>query len=722
MSSRQVLQNTASLTGSEENCGLVRRTNLKRLLAPKHVAMVGGRGNETAIHMLRAAGFRGEVWPVHPSHRQITGLDVFASVRDLPEPPDATFLNIPARAMTAIVRDLANMGAGGAVGYSAGFAELGDTGREAQRALVEAAGNLALIGPNSNGLLNTLDGLALWAIQSHSPPRLEKGVAILSSSGGVLVNYAANQRSVHSGVMIAVGNQAVTGFANMIDLLADDPRIEAIGLFAEDLGDPVHFSRAAEHAARQGVPIVALKTGRTARSAALAATHSGAMIAPDDMIEALFQRCGVIRVDSLPEFDETLKMLTVPIMPKGRKIAALTIAGGEKALLLDAAERTRLEFSDISASACESLEQQIPEFASVSNPFDFNPHYTGTDVLAMDNRASLEKCFETVLADGFDIGLLLVTIRSKPEGGEGDRSTLFTETVNAFTSVCQRLDIPGSVLSVMPEHLPFQWREKLISDGIAPLMGLNEGVKAIDNAIGRSERRARLLSDEIALPKDEVRAGARTLVDEASAKSVLGALGLPLPPSRIAANIEEALNAAEEIGFPVVLKVLDPVIAHKAKAGGVILSLTSGDEVRAAVRSISKALECRGGPLRKLLVERMVQGAKKEVIIGIKHEPGFGHALVLGSGGVEVESLDRPDMILLPASAESLASFVFSARVLSGASEETRQAVLRAAQAAVAYWKDHRRQLLGMDINPLIIDRDGGVTAVDALLELGGDA
>ncbi|TNF65146.1 MAG: CoA-binding protein, partial [Rhodobacteraceae bacterium] len=404
----------------------VRRRNLKRLLAPRHVAMVGGLGNIPAIEMLRASGFRGEIWPVHPTRHEIAGLPAFRSVGDLPEGPDAAFLNVPARATVDIVRDLARRGGGGAVCYSAGFSELGDKGLSTQRALVQAAQDLAVLGPNANGLLNCLDHLALWPVQSHRPRQMEKGVAILSSSGGVLFNYPASQRSVPAAIMAAVGNQAQIGFPDLIDVLVDDPRIEAIGMFAESIGDPVAFSRAAARAADRGLPIVALKTGRTSGSAALAATHSGAMIAPDDMIDALFQRCGVIRVQSLPELDETLKMLTVPLRPGGRKTVALTISGGEKALILDTADGLAPEFTAFPPQIRAELEDQIPEYASVSNPFDFNPYYSGENVLAMDNRPALERCFRTVFSAGYDIAMMLVSIRTDDAGGAPPPGDIYT--------------------------------------------------------------------------------------------------------------------------------------------------------------------------------------------------------------------------------------------------------------------------------------------------------
>lgn len=702
---------------SEGSLRSSRKANLRRLLAPRHVALVGGRSNVAAIAMLRASGFEGEIWPVHPTHSNLAGLPVYPSPDDLPEAPDAVFLNISSRATPEVVARLAARGAGGAICYSAGYAELGEAGRTAQEDLVTAAGQMALVGPNSNGLLNALDGLALWPVESHKPQRRERGAAILSSSGGVLFNYAINQRSVPAAVMVGVGNQAVLDFPCYIETLATDPRITAIGLFAEDIGDPVRFGQAALLAAERGVPVVALKSGRTARSAQLAATHSGAMIAPDDMIDALFERCGVVRVRTLPELDETLKMLTLTTRPKGRRTAALTILGGEKALILDASEGLAMEFAEPSPEARSELEKQIPDYASVSNPFDFNPYYSGENVLAMDNRASLERCFETVLKDDYDIGVLMVSIRTPEEPTADMRRNLYSTTIEAFSTVCTRLGISGVVASAMPEHLPVEVRADLAAKGVAPLMGLEEMLRAIDNTIRWKERASILREGGGDQPEDPVHPGDHLLWDESAAKAALAALGVPVPPSRAVAPAEAA-GAGEALGFPVVLKVLDPVFAHKAAAGGVMLSLNSASEVEEATETMAERLARDGHVLRRVLVERMVPEANFELIVGIKHEPGFGHALVLGRGGADVELFLRPPVLLLPSQENVLERYVLDSPALDGQPVALRLKVLEAVKAVIAFRNEHRAILRGLDINPLIVDRRGEVMAVDALVEM----
>jgi acyl-CoA synthetase (NDP forming) len=693
------------------------RRNLRRLLSPRNIAFVGGQTNIPAIEMLQSTGFDGPIWPVHPSRTTLTGLPVFRSVADLPAPPDATFLNVPGSAIEGLIGELRAAGAGGAVCFAAGYAELGDDGRAAQAALARAAGPLAVIGPNSTGFLNYFDRTALWPVHDHSPRHMDRGVAILSASGGVLFNYSINQRSLYPAVMIGIGNQAVVGVADYIDVLADDPRVTAIGLFLEDIGDPVAFSHAAARAFARDLPIVAMKTGRSAKGAEVAQTHSGAMVAPDDLIDALFDRCGVIRVRSLPQFDETLKMLTIPRQPTGRRLALLTNSGGEKALAADAAEGTLITFPAPSPAATESLRAQIPDFAAVSNPFDYNAHFAGKDIFSMENEAALENCFRTMIADGYDVAVILNGYRSRPDGTVDARENVLTPTREAFVKACKAVGISGVVASVMPEHMPFVQREYLIEHGIAPLMGLDEAMVAVDGAMRRAEQRAMLQAGEFGLPPVRENPRPGRLVDEASGKAALAALGLALPDARVARDTNAAVAAAEAIGFPVVVKVLEPVIAHKAKAGGVALNLTSTAAVTAAMAAMQSRLADDGHILRQVLVEKMVTDARHELIIGVTATPGFGQVMVLGRGGVDAELNGFADKILLPVSDSALASFIDRARVTATLSSSVRGGVLAAARVVADFAARNRDRLVAIDINPLIVGPDDRVTAVDVLIE-----
>ena len=671
-----------------------------------------------AIEMLRATGFEGEIWAVHPSRTELAGCTVYPSVNALPGAPDASFLNVPKGAISGLLRDLDSRGAGGAVCFAAGYAELGEAGVAAQTELSEAAGNLAVIGPNSTGFLNYFDRTALWPVHDHDPRQMEAGVAIVSASGGVLFNYSVNQRSLKAAVMIGVGNQAVLEIADFVAVLAEDPRVTAIGLFMEDIGDPVAFSHATAKALERDVPVVALKTGASVKGAEVAKTHSGALVAPDDMINALFARTGVIRVSSLPQLDETLKMVTVPRRPTGRRMALLTNSGGEKALAADAADGTVIRFPMTSPPVTECLRRQIPEFAAVSNPFDYNAYFAGEDIFSMENESALQRCFQTMIADDYDIAMILNGYRSREDGTVDQRESVLNPTRDAFVKACNELGVCGVVTATMPEHMPYAQREHLIAKGIVPLLGLNEAMSAVDAAIRWCERTKAAAGQDLALPYDPDLPVSGTLLNEAKGKTAIRELGIQVPVSCIASDADAAADAAARIGFPVALKVLEPILAHKMKAGGVKLSLGSCKQVRTAMEEMAAQLAMDGHGLQRVLVERMVTDPRKELILGVKYVPRFGHAMVLGLGGLAVEELGLADTILLPASDADLDEFVAAARATRNLSDETRSQLLTAARAVARYATINRHRLIALDVNPLIVDGDCRVTAADTLIEL----
>src|SRR5215813_12866148 len=272
-----------------------RLANLRRVLKPRHVAFVGGKGLAGPIKGCLAGGFTGQIWPVHPSYPEIGGIACHPSIEALPEAPDAAYVAAPREATVGIVRALAKRGAGGCVCYAAGFAEVGPEGAALQRELVEAAGELALVGPISYGILNYIDGVTMFA-SGPGGTRTERGAAFVGQSGNIALTLTMNQRSVPFSYVISAGAQAVLSLADYVDGLADDPRVTAIGLYIEGLSDIPAFSRAAVEAIERGKPIVALKVGRSELGAKLAMSHTSSLAGSDQFYDTLFERLGIIRV------------------------------------------------------------------------------------------------------------------------------------------------------------------------------------------------------------------------------------------------------------------------------------------------------------------------------------------------------------------------------------------------------------------------------------------
>ena len=440
---------------------MARSENLKRLLKPRHVALIGGDALAWPLEACRIAGYEGEIWVVNPNRAELGGHTCFASLADLPEAPDASFVAVRREASIEVVRELAAMGAGGCVCYAAGFSEIGGDGAALQDELAAAAGDLALVGPNCFGVLNYIDGVALWADQHGGRP-VERGVAIVSQSGNISLNLTMAERSVPLAYVISVGNQAVLGIEDFVDALADDPRITAIGLYVEGLRDVAGFSRAAARALVRGLPIVALKVGTSDLGAQVALSHTSSLAGSDRLYQALFERLGVVRVDSIPALLETLKLLSVTGPIPGPRLRVLTCSGGESALTADLAETAGLTFPAFTPEEVEDLRSLLPVFATVANPLDYNTAIWG-------DAPALERCCTTAMEGACDAAMLVIDC---PDPAKSDISEWDT-SVDAFVAGHKATGRPAVVASTLSELLPASVRERLAAAGVAPMQGLS---------------------------------------------------------------------------------------------------------------------------------------------------------------------------------------------------------------------------------------------------------
>jgi acyl-CoA synthetase (NDP forming) len=686
--------------------GELRQANLRRLLNPRHVAFVGGRGVAEAIRQCLGDGFAGAIWPVNPSLPEIAGLPCFPDLEALPEAPDATFIAVRREATIDVVRALARRGAGGCVCYAAGYAEVGPEGAELQRRLVAEAGSLALVGPNCYGLLNYVDGVVLWP-SAHGGRRVARGVALVAQSGNIALTLTLNHRSVPFSHVISVGNQAVLGIPDYVLALAEDPRVTAIALYIEGLTDIAGFAAAVAHATALGKPIVVLKGGRSPLGARLAMSHTSSLAGDDALYDALFRRLGVIRAESIAGLLETAKLLAVLGRPPGDRLAVFTCSGGECLLTADKAAALGLKLPGFTAQQQAALRAQLPAFATVANPLDYNTSLWG-------DRAALRQCFGTVLGGPFDAGMLMLDYPREDASGIDE----YEAAVDALIAASADTGRPCMVASTLPELLPERTREKLLAAGLAPLQGLDEALTAFALAARAPAADAGLPAPLAGRPPGPE----RHLLDEWSSKRLLAGHGLALPDGRVVAP-GEAAAAAVALGFPVVVKVARPAIAHKTEAGAVALGLADVAAVEAAVARMAAALAAGGRRLEAVLVERQVTGAVAELIVGIKRDPPFGPALVIGAGGVLVEMVKDSAALLLPTSPAAIEAALGAlqvARLLQGYRGRpagdvaaTVRAIAAVADAAVALGD----RLVELDVNPLLVMPEGqGALAVDALI------
>lgn len=458
-----------------------RRANLRRLLKPRSVALVGGRTLAPSVAMLRKAGFDGDIQVVNPFQREIGGIACVPTIADLPDAPDAAFLSINRKLTVEAVRTLSARGAGGAVCFAAGFGEMGEEGTRLQADLVAAAGDLAVAGPNSNGLLNRLDRLALWPMDDHDPQPVERGPAIISQSGGIAYAFVRDRRGLAPAVIASTGNQVLLDVADWLAVLGEDPRVTAIGIFMEGPGDVAAVADAAAVTRGRNLPVVVLKSGRSALGAEMALTHTGALAGDDDLFDALCDRLGFTRVRTLPQLLETLKALSAwGDGLKGNRMAVLTASGAARALFADAAFDHGLALPAVSARVASRLRPQLPEFAHVSNPLDHNAYYTGMDVLSMENEPALHECFRTMLLDGYDIGVM------NTDGGDTEDGN---PTLRAWIRAAHETGTPAAIVATMPDELSRHVHRLCREAGIAALQGLDDAVAAIAAAVRHGARR-----------------------------------------------------------------------------------------------------------------------------------------------------------------------------------------------------------------------------------------
>ncbi|MEO9874606.1 MAG: acetate--CoA ligase family protein [Anderseniella sp.] len=671
--------------------------SLHRLLSPRSVAVVGGRVAESVAGELIKLGFTGDIWPVNPKRETMAGLACFASLDDLPGIPDATYVGVSREAAVDAVRSLHAMGAGGAICHAAGFSELGAGGAPLNDALIEAAGDMPVIGPNCWGVLNLLDRTALWP-DFHGCTPVERGVAILSQSGNMAINFTMQARALPIAMVITVGNQTVTDVSDMIEALLDDERITAIGIHTEGIADVARFSRIACTAHMRGKPIVSLKTGASEKGARATVSHTATLAGSDQFYDALFARTGVARVHSVPAFIETLKLVsTAGSLPSGR-ITSLSCSGGEASLMADAVQkRSHLSLPDLSADEQETVRSTLNGFVDIANPLDYHT-FIWADFEAM------RQTYAAMMRVNADMACLIYDI---PRADRADTAQ-YDIGLDAWIAAKQDTGSAACIIATLPECLPEATALRLREAGITPLFGLDEALDAMNAAAAIAHCKPK------PLPEPEVSTSPTTMFSEHESKTLLAQAGLRTPKA-INCSISEAAPAAASIGFPVALKACG--IAHKTEAGGVVLDLATPEQVQAAAEAMSAITT-------DVLIEEMINGAVCELIVGVTRDPQFGLALVIGAGGILTELLADSATVLLPASRTDIEAALAGlkvSRLINGYRGKAGDlaATLDAIETIARFATDNASTLEELDINPLMVLAPGrGAVATDALVRM----
>lgn len=746
---------------------------LKRLLAPRTIALFGSGWTDAVDASGKVIGFRGEVWRIHPKRPSTADVKYYRSIDELPGAPDASFVAAPAREVPAIAEGLTRRGAGGFVCFASGFSETGtDEGKRLTTELVTNARDLPFFGPNCYGFINFFDQVALWPDQVAGRRtgsgtinyRVDRGVAIICQSGTLALNILFNGRSLPIGYVLTVGNQTSLAVEDMIELLADDERVTAFGLYVEGVKDTVRFTSAAAKARAAGKPIALVKAGRTEAAARTAHTHTGSLAGADTVFDSFCRQAGIARCESLATLCETLKVFHTGGPLRGRRVLIMGASGGDMAMTADASRNLGLTFPAFPPSTAAKLQELLTDKVTVANPFDFHTHIW-FDAPAMNSM------FSMVHQAGFDAAGFMLDC---PPEDQADPAA-YVSAIDRYIATFPGLPTRSALISAMPESMSPTTREKCLAASIMPLQGQREALEALNLAGEVGETWASGAQVELRLPgragpptaatigvrdrtvataagappatagnetpataairsnggTSHATAGAphdSLLVDRApkthtltehAGKTALAAFGVNIPRSKVVAA-NEAAKAAQDIGFPVVMKASGAHLEHKSELGGVIVNIRTVEEAEAAAKRLSKVSD-------HLLVEQMIADGVAEIIVGMTVDPQFGQVLVIGAGGILTELLRDTVTLLPPFTTRSIEAAINNLKVskllkgFRGKPSGDIAGLIDAVLACTRYAEANLNTLVELDINPVIVRPVGqGAIAVDALIRIAG--
>jgi acetyl coenzyme A synthetase (ADP forming)-like protein len=703
---------------------------LDALFRPSSIAVLGvtntpGTVPHDIFRNLIDGHFNGVVYPVAPRKRHIAGVKAYNYVLDIPDPIDLAILVFPGAVCEKALEQCVEREVKGAIVISAGFREVGPAGAERERRMRELASvsGMRLIGPNCLGVINTEPDVRLNASFAREMPAAGR-IGFLSQSGALctaVLDYAAG-RNIGFSKFVSLGNKADVDEVDLLHYLADDPQTSVILMYLEDINRGralMKAARAITAATDNPKPILAIKGGRTAAGAAAAQSHTGALAASAEVCDGVFEQSGIIHCASIEEMFNTAQFLAYQPLPKSERIAVITNAGGPGVMATDAAVSRGLELPPFADDTKARLKKALPATASYRNPIDLIG-----DAHADRYAAAIEAVADDQSADQV---LVILTPQSMTD---------IAEVAETICGLKQRLLDAGKTLacSFMGAKDVAPGIEVLRKHQVPHYILPEWATDAMWHAVWYRRWQQREVSDFKRFDVDRD-AAARVLhaepdgyLLEPQALEVLAAYGFPVPPSRLAQTADEAVAAADELGYPVVLRAVSPKIIHKFEVQGVVLNLPDAGAVRDAFGALRDRLLQHVAPdeLSGILVRPMIP-AGKEVILGVNRDRVFGHMLMVGMGGIYVEAFKDVTFRVVPireSAAGKMIRELRTVRLLEGLRGEPasdlpaiEDALLRLSQLA----EDFPR-IAELDINPLIVHATGrGCHVADVRIRLDNE-
>ena len=680
------------------------KSNLHRLISPKSIAVVGNRGANFAIRESLKLGYSHQIWAVHPYLESLEGIKCFKDIKDLPEVPDATFIAVNAESAIEVVSDLKSMGGGGAVLYASGFGEVGAEGLMRNQQLVKAASGMPLIGPNCYGFINSLDGIALWP-DVHGCEPVSEGVAIITQSGNIGLNMTMQSSGLPIAYMFTLGNQTNTNIADIIHAMLDDSRVNAIGLHIEGISDIKSFDIAAKRALMMKIPIITIKSGKTKASAKIALSHTSSLTGSDELYNALFERLGIARVETVPEFLETLKLINVLGVIEHGGVASMSCSGGEAGMMADLIDGLEINFPSLSSSHKAKVKQTLNDYVEVDNPLDYHTFIWG-------DRKRTSECFSAMMSGQFAATMLLLDWPKSKESEQKDWDATLFALSDALSGTSEKAIVLASMADCMPKRII----EECLSLGIAPMVGLDVCLKALNHSYKIGRAFSSNSSPDLEVLRNSSEHKSKQQLTEYQGKQLLKKYGVTIPMGCLVENVTEAIKAAEEISFPVTLKVSAAKLAHKTELNGVRLNIQNVKTLKEACDDLFKISP-------ELLIEKMIESPICELIIGMDYDPTFGKHIIVGGGGVFVELLQDSSVLILPVSREDIRQALSNLKVFKllegyrGGMKGDIEAVIDSVMSVIELIRTNAVEEL--DINPLLVLKGSdGVVAADTLIKL----
>ena len=704
----------------------LRQENLETIFHPKSIAIVGtnnvkGTVPHDILYNILKADFNGIVYPVSPREKSVKGIKAYKYVVDVPDDVDLAILVFPSSVCHMALEQCGQKGIKSVIIISAGYKEVGEAGLKREQQLIEIARkyDMSFIGPNCLGVINTAPETRLDASFAREMPEAGN-IGFLSQSGALCTAVLDYASAKHIGFskFISFGNKADISEIDLLFYLMNDEETKVILMYLEEVSDGKALMDAArEVIEKSGKPILIIKSGRTNEGASAAASHTGSLTGADEVCDAGFEQAGIIRCDNIEEMFNRARAFAYQPPPKSEKVAIITNAGGPGVLTTDAAISRGLKLAKFSEETTAILKKALPATANINNPVDVigdarSDRYLVAIQAAFDDQ-DVSGVFVILTPQSMtDIDTIAADVARIAEG----------QTKPIYTSFMGEKDVASGVDILQRHKIPHYILPESMCDAYQAVYHFNKNVKDkvhqlpdLDNIQGELARQV----------MDKVKSNGRSYIPEVESIELLNTYGLPVPQGKLAPTVEEAVQIAEEIGYPVVMKVVSDDIIHKSDVKGVELNLGSAAEVKDAWKRIhSNALSAvPDATITGLYVIKMVKGAE-EIILGIKRDPSFGPVLLFGLGGIFVEVFKDVSFGVAPLSRDEAMHMLEQTKafkILKGTRGQNPRdmdsivdALLRLGQLAVDF-----PEIEELDINPLfVLDKGSGSVIGDARMIL----